>query len=137
MSRSIAAALLLAVVLLGGCGGSSGDDNAEKAVTVPAYGPFPATTVPGTPGTPALCRAKAESFSRAAESFLLPFPSDADNYRVLAHLQFSAFNAHHCDVDILRRTFSGRLTLKQRREVVSFFGFLGETGEELVRPQPN
>jgi hypothetical protein len=136
MKRS-ALAWLLALVVLGGCGGSSGDKNAEKAITVPAYGPFPATTVPVSPGTPALCRAKAKTFTRAAASFLLPFPSDADNYRVLARLQYSAFKAHHCDTAILRRTFSRRLTLKQRRVVVSYFGFLGELGEELAQPTQN
>jgi hypothetical protein len=127
--------VVLAVVVLGGCGGSSGDENADKAATVPAYGPFPATTIPATQGTPALCRAKAESFTRDAKDFLRPFPSDADNYRVAARLQFNVFQAHRCDPEILRTTFERRLTLKQRREVVSFFGFLGELGEELAQPQ--
>jgi hypothetical protein len=128
VGRSLAASLL-AVLVLGGCGG---DENAAKELTVPAYGQFPAMTVPVTRGTPAFCRAKADAFSRAAAAFLRPFPSDADNYRVLARVQFIAFEAHLCDTAVLRTAFSRRLTLQQRREVVSYFGFLGETARELV-----
>ena len=95
------AAVLLAVVVLAGCGDSDGDDK-EKQLTVPDYGPFPAMTVPVTQGTPEQCRAEADAFSRAAEGFLRPFPSDADNYRVLARVQFVAFKAHSCDTAILR-----------------------------------
>lgn len=133
MSRSSTASLVLAVVVLAGCGGSPDDGNAEKELTVPAYGPYPAMTVPVTPGTPALCRAKAEAFSRAAASFLRPFPSDADNYRVLARVQFIAFKAHLCDTAILRKALSRRLTVKQLRVVLAYFGFLGETGRELAK----
>jgi hypothetical protein len=132
VSRSFAT-LLVAMVVLAGCGGAPDDDNAEKALTVPAYGPYPAMTVPVTPGTPALCRAKAEAFSRAAASFLLPYPSDADNYRVLARVQFTAFRAHLCDIAILRKALSRRLTVKQLREVLAFFGFMGEIGRELAK----
>ena len=131
--RPLSAALLLAVVVLAGCGGSPDDDNGQRALTVPAYGQFPAMTVPVTQGTPAECRAKAEAFSRAAAGFLRPFPSDADNYRVLARVQFIAFQAHLCDTDMLRKVLSRRLTVKQLREVLSFFGFMGEVGRELAR----
>jgi hypothetical protein len=117
--------------VLAGCGGSP-DGDAAKALTVPAYGPFPAMTVPVTKGTAAECRAEAESFSRAAESFLRPFPSDADNYRVLARVQFTAFEAHQCDTAVLRQALSRRLTARQLRVVLSFFGFMGETGRELA-----
>jgi hypothetical protein len=102
-------------------------------LTVPAYGPFPAMTVPVAQGTQEECRAKADAFSRAAEGFLRPFPSDADNYRVLARVQFTAFKAYRCDPSILREALSRRLTVKQLRVVLSFFGFMGETGRELAR----
>ncbi len=120
------------VVILAGCGGSPGDD-AEEALTVPAYGPYPTMTVPVTPGTEALCRAKADAFSRAAASFLRPFPSDADNYRVLARVQFTAFQAHHCDIATLRHALDRRLTVRQLRAVLAYFGFLGRTGRELAK----
>jgi hypothetical protein len=126
------AASLLGAVVLAGCGGSPDDGNAERAVTVPKYGPFPAMTVPVTKGTEAECRAEAEAFSRAAAAFLRPFPSDADNYRVLARVQFTAFQAHRCDTAVLRNTLSRRLTARQLRVVLSFFGFMGETGRELA-----
>ena len=123
--------MLLAVVVLAGCGDSDGDDK-EKQLTVPDYGPFPAMTVPVTQGTPEQCRAEADAFSRAAEGFLRPFPSDADNYRVLARVQFVAFKAHSCDTAILREAVARRLTARQLREVLRFFGFMGETARELL-----
>lgn len=132
MRWPFAATVILAVVILAGCGSSHGDDDGQRALTVPAYGPFPAMTVPVTSGTTADCRADAEAFSRAAAAFLRPFPSDADNYRVLARVQFTAFQAHLCDTAILRKALSRRLTVKQLRVVLSFFGFMGETGRELA-----
>ena len=138
MRWSSAAALLaslLAVVPLAGCGGSDSDGHGQKALTVPDYGQFPAMTVPVTPGTSATCRREADAFSRAAEGFLRPFPSDADNYRVLARVQFIAFKAHLCNTAILRKALEQRLTERQLREVLRFFGFMGETGRELL-PAP-
>ena len=135
MSKS-SAAWLLAALLLGGCGGSSGHGNAEKQVTVPAYRGYPAITIPVTSGTPALCRREAQVFSRAAVSFLAPFPSDSDTYLVIARLQFFEFRAHRCDVAILRKALSRRATARQRRVIVARveFGFLGEIGRELTAP---
>jgi hypothetical protein len=127
--------VLLSVLVLAGCGGSKGDDQAQKQLTVPAYGPFPAMTVPVAQGTPEECRAEADAFSRAAEAFLRPYPSDADNYRVLARVQFSAFQAHRCEMSILRQAVARRLTPKQVREVLRFFGFMGETAQTLL-PAP-
>jgi hypothetical protein len=132
---ALLAASLLAAVVLAGCGGSHGHDTAERALTIPAYGPFPAMTVPVTPGKAAACRTEADAFSRAAMGFLIPYPSDADNYRVLARVQFMAFKAHLCNTAILREAVARRLTEKQLREVLRFFGFLGETAQELL-PAP-
>lgn len=128
------AAWLLAVLVLGGCGGSSVHGDGGKQVTVPAYSGYPAMTIPVSAGTQAQCRREAQAFSRAAVSFLAPFPSDADNYMVLARVQFYAFKAHLCDVAILRNALVRRTTPKQRRFIVDRFGFLGETGPALVAP---
>ena len=133
--RGSFAAVLLAVAVLAGCGGSNGDDNAQKQLTIPDYGPFPSMTVPVTEGTPEQCRAEADAFSRAAEGFLRPYPSDADNYRVIARVQFIAFKAHQCDTDLLRQAVTRRPNAKQVREVLRFFGFMGETAREL-QPRP-
>jgi hypothetical protein len=114
--------LLLALAVVAGCGGSHGEDEGERALTVPAYGPFPAMTVPVTRGTPEYCRAKAEAFTRAAAGFLRP--SDADNYRVLARVQLAAFQAHGRATRVLREALMRRLTAKLH-VVLSFFGFLG------------
>jgi hypothetical protein len=53
---------------------------------------------------------------------------------VVARLQFHEFEAHRCDVAILRKAFSRRATPKQRRAIVGRveFAFLGETGRELT-----
>ncbi len=134
MSRYLAVVLLLGVVVLAGCGGSTDSDTAGKELTIPSDGRFAATKVPIKAGTPALCRRKADSFSRAAKSFLIPYPSDADVYRVLARVHFTAFRAHGCDVATLRRAVERRLTPAQLREVLAFFGFLGDVGRQLAKP---
>ena len=53
----------------------------------------------------------------------------------VARVQFIAFKAHLCDTAILREAVAQRLTEKQLREVLRFFGFLGGTGRELL-PAP-
>ena len=132
MGRCLAAVLLVAVILLGGCGGSADRDTAGKALTIPSDGRFAATRVPIAPGNESFCRRKADSFSRAARSFLIPYPSDADVYRVLARVHFTAFQAHRCDVALLREALARRLTTKQLHEVLAFFGFMGDVGRELA-----
>ncbi len=134
VSRS-SAAWLLSALLLGGCGGaSSGNGDAEKQITAPAYNGYPAITIPATTGTPAQCRREAQAFSREAVAFLAPFPSDSDTHLVIARLQFFEFKAHRCDVAMLRTALSHRTTAKQRRAIVSRieFAFLGDTGPELT-----
>ena len=126
----VAAAALLGAALLAGYVGSV---NADNGVTIPKYSHFPATTIPMKKGTPAQCRAEADSFSRAAKAFLRPYPSDTDIYRVLARVQFTAFTAHRCDTSILRKAVSRQLTVKQLREVLAFFGFMGDVGRQLAK----
>ena len=131
MSRS--PAVWFAALILAGCGGSS-DHKTGKVLTVPAYGGFRETTIGVTTGSPEYCRRDARAFARDAVRFLRPFPSDADQWRVVARLQFIDFEAHRCDVAILREEFARRLTPKQRRTVVEGFSFLGKTGRELTKP---
>jgi hypothetical protein len=131
VSRLFVGALLGAVVLV--VAGVAGEANADNGVTIPKYSHYPTTTVPVKRGTPAQCRAEADSFSRNAKAFLRPYPSDTDIYRVLARVQFTAFTAHRCDVAILRRAVSRRLTAKQLHNVLGFFGFLGDVGRQLAQ----
>ena len=130
--RVLATSLLGAVVLA--VGGVASAANAEKGSTIPKYSVYPGSKVPVKRGTPAQCRAEADAFSRHAKSFLLPYPSDTDIYLVLARVQFNAFVAHRCDTATLRRAVSRRLTAKQLRNVLAFFGFMGDVGRELARP---
>jgi hypothetical protein len=131
VSRLFVGALLGAVVLV--VAGVAGEANADNGVTIPKYSHYPTTTVPVKRGPPAQCRAEADSFSRNAKAFLRPYPSDTDIYRVLARVQFTAFTAHRCDVAILRRAVSRRLTAKQLHNVLGFFGFLGDVGRQLAQ----
>lgn len=134
MYRLLTGALLGAVVLA--LAGPAGAANADDGLTIPKYSLYPATTVPAKRGTPAQCRTEADSFSRAAKSFLRPYPSDTDIYLVLARVQFTAFMAHRCDVAILRRAVSRRLTPKQLHNVLGFFGFMGDVGRRLAKAPP-
>jgi hypothetical protein len=113
--------------------GLAGVANADEGVTIPKYSQYPATTVPMKHGTPAQCRAEADSFTRNAKAFLRPYPSDPDIYRVLARVQFTAFVAHRCDTAVLRRAVARRLTAKQLHDVLAFFGFTGAIGRDLAR----
>jgi hypothetical protein len=132
-----AASLLLTALLISGCGGSSsGDSDAEREITAPAYNGYPAITIPVKTGTRARCEHEARTFSREAVAFLAPFPSDSDTHLVVARLQFLEFKAHRCDLDILRHAFSARATPQQRKTIVGRieFAFLGDTGRELAAP---
>ena len=131
MYRILAAALLGAIVLAGG--GVLDAARADEGYTVPKHSVYPATTVPAKRGTPAQCRAEADAFSRAAKSFLRPYPSDSDIYHVLARVQFTAFVAHRCDIAVLRRAVSRQLTARQLHNVLAFFGFMGDVGRQLAR----
>jgi hypothetical protein len=121
------------VLLLAGCGGSSAEHKAVKRLTIPAYAGFPSTTITVTAGTREYCRRDARAFARDAVRFFRPFPSDADEYRLQARIQFIDFKAHLCDVAILRKALSRRLTLKRRRVIVRRFSWLGKTGPELTK----
>jgi hypothetical protein len=102
-------------------------------MTVPAYNGFPATVMTVTQGTPEHCRSDARAFTHYGVLYLRPFPSDADVFRVQARLQFIDFKAHLCDLAVLSREFSRRLTLAHRRYIVARFSFLGATGHELTK----
>ena len=133
MFRVLAVSLLGAVILAGGI---LDDASADTGATIPKYSVYPGSKVPVKRGTPAQCRTEADSFSRAAKAFLRPYPSDTDIYRVLARVQFTAFMAHRCDMAILRQAVSRRLTARQLRNVLAFFGFMGEVGRKLAHAPP-
>jgi ABC-type oligopeptide transport system substrate-binding subunit len=125
--------LLLGILVLAGCGDSSGHRKAaeKRQVTVPAYGTFHATTQPVTKGTPARCKLDAAAMTRDAVSFLTPSPTPVDLYFVAARTQFADYQAGSCDVSYLRDALSRRLTPKQRKTLVAGWPFLGKTGREL------
>ena len=148
VSRAFAPSVL-AVVLAGGCasssghknGASSGEKAAVRQLRVPAYGPYPPTTIPIAAGTSAQCRADAAAFTSAAFSFVAPATLatrlEADEYYFRARLQFFAFRAHLCDTAILRKAVSRRLTARQRQYLAGRFTFLGQVGRELTGARRN
>jgi hypothetical protein len=129
--KLVAAALLGAILVA--TAGPLDDARADDGVTIPRYSQYPSMTIHAKHGTAAQCRAEADGFSRNAKAFLRPYPSDTDIYLVLARVQFSAFTAHRCDIAVLRQAVSRRLTQKQLRNVLAFFGFMGDVGRQLAR----
>lgn len=131
MLRILAASILGALAVV--AGGAPDRADAGDGLTIPGYSHYPSMTIHVKRGTKAQCRAEADAFSRHAKSFLLPYPSDTDIYLVLARVQFTAFVAHKCNIAILRDAVSRRLTAKQLRNVLAFFGFMGDVGRQLAR----
>ncbi len=116
-------AFVVSVVALTGCGHSS-PNTAPGTVTVPAYGVYSQTKVPGSAasGTRA-CRVRAETFSRGAVQFLAhvrphgAYP--ADIYYFLMRQRLAGFEAHQCDVKLLGSALAHALTARQRRTLLA------------------
>jgi hypothetical protein len=139
VSRAWLIAALLVPVALVGCGGSSGHSGAGT-VTVPAYGVYSKTTVPGAaaPGT-RVCRVTARTFAGDALMFLAhirphgAYP--ADLYYVIMRGHLASFQAHRCDVTLLGSALTRSLTARQRRALVAALPhtMAGTVGEGLKR----
>ena len=111
------------VVALAGCGHSS-RHSSPGTVTVPAYGVYSQTKVPGSAasGTRA-CRVRAETFSRGTLQFLAhvrphgAYP--ADIYYFLMRQRLAGFEAHQCDVKLLGDALTHDLNARQRRTLLA------------------
>lgn len=116
-------AFVVFVVALTGCGHSS-RHSTPGTVTVPAYGVYSQTKVPGAArsGTRA-CRVRAETFSRGTLQFLAhvrphgAYPSDI--YYFLMRQRLAGFEAHQCDVKLLGSALAHALTARQRRTLLA------------------
>lgn len=116
-------AFVVSVVALAGCG-QSARHSSPGAVTVPAYGVYSQTKVPGSAasGTRA-CRVRAETFSRGAVQFLAhvrphgAYPSDI--YYFLMRQRLAGFEAHQCDVKLLGSALARAMTARQRRTLLA------------------
>lgn len=110
---------MLAVVatLLAGCGVTK-----HRAVTVGAYGNFPAQTITGV-ATPAECARDGRAFARGAILLLAhsgPNASyPADLYYSILREEFADFEARGCDPKALGDALRARLTAKQRAALVA------------------
>jgi hypothetical protein len=117
----VVSALVVSVVALSGCGHSSGH-SAPAAVTVPAYGVYSQTTVPGSAASGVSCGVSARRFARDARMFLAhvrphgAYP--ADLYYVILRDNFAGFQAHRCDAKLLGSALANALTAKQRRALI-------------------
>jgi hypothetical protein len=109
--------ILAGVAVLAGCGSSG-----KHAVTVPAYGDHPATTIAAAPADPRACRIDADAFGDAARMFLAhsgpqaAYP--ADLYLELLRDALADFQAHHCDPAVLGRAIDRRLTSAEQERLV-------------------
>jgi hypothetical protein len=115
--------VLLAVVVLAGCGGSSHRTAATTEATVPAYGGYSSTTEKVSVGAPGRCRLDADAFAADSVSFLAHmdpramYPADVfllDGRRTLVE-----FRSARCDNSLLGRSLARRLTPAQRRALVA------------------
>ena len=115
-------AFVVPVVALAGCGHSS-RHSSPSTVTVPAYGVYSQTKVPGSaPSGTRACRVRAETFSRGTLQFLAhvrphgAYPSDI--YYFLMRQRLAGFEAHQCDMKLLGSALGRALTAKQRRTLL-------------------
>ena len=93
--------VLAAAAALAGCGSSD-----KHAVTLPAYGDHPATTIAAAPADRAACRNDAGAFTDAAKDFLAHSGSQAaypaDLWLVLIRESFADFRARGCDPGLVK-----------------------------------
>jgi hypothetical protein len=103
--------------LLAGCGATK-----HRAVTVGAYGNFPAQTITGV-ASPAECARDGRAFARGAILLLAhsgPNASyPADLYYSILREEFADFEARGCDPKALGDALRARLTAKQRGALVA------------------
>jgi hypothetical protein len=62
-----------------------------------------------------------------AVAFLVPSPTPGDDYFIAARTQFLDFQAHTCDMSIMRSALSRRLDAGQRRSLIARWPFLPES----------
>ena len=114
-----------AAVAVAAYSGSAGPGSASGPATIPAYGVFPSTTVPGSAGDPdsPLCRNDARTLARDAQLFLAHSGPEAaypaDLYYVLLRGVFTDFGAHRCDPKLLGTMLARRLAPRQRDALVA------------------
>jgi hypothetical protein len=120
--RGTLVAVVVATVVLAGCGSSSRDTDAGT-VSVGAYGVFPARTAKTTKASAVVCRTNAETLVDDAHGFLAHFgrvgayPADL-NY-VIVRDDLARFRSHGCEPAVLGRALSQGLTAAQRSELVA------------------
>jgi hypothetical protein len=113
-------AVVVATVVLAGCGSSSGRTG---TVSVGAYGVTPARTATTTNASAAVCRMDAGTLVGDAHGFLAHFgrvgayPADL-NY-VIVRDDLARFRSHSCAPAVLGRALTQGLTSAQRSELVA------------------
>jgi hypothetical protein len=116
-------AVVVATVVLAGCGGSSRHADTTGRISVPAYGVVPARTVTAAAASVAVCRTDAGTLVDDARGFLAHFgragayPADL-NY-VIVRDDLARFRSHGCAPGVLGRALSRGLTPAQRSELVA------------------
>jgi hypothetical protein len=109
---------LPAALVLGGCGGGS----KHAAVTVGAYGNYPAQTITGS-ASPAECTMDGRAFARDGLILLRHTGPDAaypaDLYYSILREDFADFTARNCDPRYVGAGLRAELTAKQISALVA------------------
>lgn len=132
--------LALVAVALAGCGGGS---RHGAAVTVGAYGNYPAQTITGT-ASPSACTKDGAAFARDAVILLRHTGPDAaypaDLYYSILREDFADFTARTCDPRYIGAGLRAKLTEKQIAALVadlpSTMAHVVRAGLAVSRPQP-
>ena len=122
----IVCAAASAVVVSAGCGSAPRHARGTTAVTVPAYGVFPATTLRGGSGAGSesrACRAAARSFADDSVDLLAHFGTSAaypaDLNYVIVRGELANFRSRGCELRLLGLALERRLTPRQRKDLVA------------------
>ena len=122
--RGTLVAVVVATVVLAGCGSSAQQAETTGRVSVPAYGIFPARTATTVTGSAAVCRADAGTALRDAQAFVVHIDSGAGAYPadlnyMIVRDDLARFRGHSCNPAVLGRALSGGLTAAQRGKLVA------------------
>ena len=116
-------AVLVATVVLAGCGSSSRQAVTTGPISVGAYGVTPERTATTAPASIAVCRTDAQTLARDAHGFIAHFgragPYPADLNYVIVRDDLARFRSHDCAPAVLGTALARGLTAAQRSELVA------------------
>jgi hypothetical protein len=117
-----AGVVLLAILVLAGCGGG-GSAHRGRTVTIPSYAGFPPMTITGTYSA-AACAKDAEALAREGRLFAEhsgPAAAySADTYYIDMRRFYADFEARDCEPATLGRALRAKLTRQERSVLTGY-----------------